>query len=303
MIHYLVFEHHAGPMRQFLDGWAPRLAQHLKIVPYERLLAGQERLPQERGTTIFTNLATVARLDPEPRKMLCDLHDRIVAMHGPARVLNDPGRSLRRFELLRRLHDVGLNSFNVYRASDREARPRLPAFIRHEVRNPFDRPEIARDPQQYAALLHGTRWQSGTLRDFMSVEFCETADARSIYRKYGAFVVGDQIIPRHIFFSRSWHVRGADLTGPEFTAEELEYLQGNPHAYILREVARTAGVGYGRIDYGLLDGCPQVWEINFHAGLVTNTPAAMAGRGEVLAKFVSMFSDAMLAIDAEAPLP
>jgi hypothetical protein len=303
MIHYLVFENNAGPMRQFLDGWAPRLAQHLKIVPYERLLAGQERLPQEQGTTIFSNLGTVARLEPEHRNILCDLHDRLAEMHGPARVLNDPARSLRRFELLRRLYDVGLNAFNVHRASDRDVRPRPPAFIRHEGRNPFDRPEIARNPQQYMALLHGTRWQSGTLRDVMSIEFCDTADARGIYRKYGAFVVGDRIVPRHIFFSRSWHIRVADLTGPEFAAEELEYLQSNPHADTLREVARTAGVGYGRIDYGLLDGRPQVWEINFNPGLVTNTPAAMAGRGDVLAKFVETFTDAMLAIDAEAPVP
>jgi hypothetical protein len=302
MIHYLVLERTVGRMRQFLDGWAPRLAQHLEIVSYEALLAGQD-LPREHGTFIFSDLWRVVRLDPDDRKVLCDLHDRLAGMHGPAKVLNDPARSLRRFELLRRLYDVGLNSFNVYRASDREARPRLPAFIRHEDINPFVRPEIARDAQQYAALLHGTRWQSGTLHRFMSVEFCDTADSRGIYRKYGAFVVGDRIIPRHIFFSRSWHIRVADLTGPEFAAEELDYLRSNPHADTLLEVARTAGIGYGRIDYGLLDGRPQIWEINFNPFLITNTPAAMAGRGEVLAKFVEAFTDAMLAIDAEAPVP
>jgi hypothetical protein len=300
MIHFLVFERTVRRMRQFLEGWAPHLAQHLEIVPYETLLAGRG-LPRERGTFIFSDIWRVARLAPEARKVLCDLHDRLAETQGPAKVLNDPARSLCRFDLLRRLHEAGFNSFNAYRASDM-AIPRLPAFIRHEDLNPFDRPEIARNAQQYTALLHGTRWQSGTLRDYMSVEFCDTADSRGIYRKYGAFVVGDRIVPRHIFFSRSWHIRVADLTGPECTAEELEYLLVNPHADTLLEVARTAGIRYGRIDYGLLDGRPQIWEINFNPFLITNTPAAMAGRGEVLSIFVAMFTDAMLAIDAEAPV-
>jgi hypothetical protein len=300
MIHYLVFERNAGSMRRFLDGWAPRLAHHLRIVPYERLLDGQERLPQERGTTIFTNLGTVARLDPEHRKILCDLHDRLAGMHGQTRVLNDPGRSLRRFELLRQLHDTGLNSFNVYRTSDTDVRPRLPAFIRHEVRNPFNQPEIARDPQQYMALLHGTRWQSGTLRDFMSVEFCDTADARGIYRKYGAFVVGDRIVPRHIFFSRNWHQRVADLIDSPYLAEELAYIDTNPHEKILLESARAAGISYGRIDYGLLAGRPQVWEINTNASFVSSPQAVIRERRPALEKFVAMYADAMAALDREA---
>jgi hypothetical protein len=299
MIHYLVFDHYAHAMGQFLEGWAPELARHLRIVSYDKLLGGQELLPEERSTVIFTNLGSVARLEPEQRDAVCTLHDRLAEQHGAARVLNNPARSLRRFELLRRLHDAGLNAFNVHRTSDMSARLRLPAFIRSENRNPFERPEIARNAQQYTGLLHGTRWQSGTLGDFMSVEFCETADAHGIYRKYGAFVVGDRIVPRHIFFSRSWYVRIANLTGPEFTAEELEYLQANPHADALREVTRIAGVGYGRIDYGLLDGRPQVWEINFNPGLITNTAAAMDGREKVLATFVETFTDAMLAIDAQ----
>ena len=32
----------------------------------------------------------------------------------------------------------------------------------------------------------------------------------------------------------------------------------------LRRVFAVAGVDYGRVDYGVLDGVPQVWEINLN---------------------------------------
>ena len=44
--------------------------------------------------------------------------------------------------------------------------------------------------------------------------------------------------------------------------EEIEYLQSNPHAKWLRESLASAKISYGRIDYGLRDSKPQVWEIN-----------------------------------------
>jgi hypothetical protein len=75
-------------------------------------------------------------------------------------------------------------------------------------------------------------------------------------------VVGERTVPRHLFFSRNWQVKQADLVSPGQIAEELAYIEENPYAELLREVCRIARIGYGRIDYALLDGRPQIWEIN-----------------------------------------
>ncbi|HEY6904140.1 MAG TPA: hypothetical protein VI216_07510, partial [Candidatus Acidoferrales bacterium] len=54
---------------------------------------------------------------------------------------------------------------------------------------------------------------------------------------------------------------------------ELEYVQSNPHAEWLRETFALANIRYGRIDYGLLDGKPQVWEINTNPTIVRRPEA------------------------------
>jgi hypothetical protein len=99
-------------------------------------------------------------------------------------------------------------------------------------------------------------------------EFADTAKGDGIYRKFAAFRVGDRIIPRHIFFSRDWMVKGNDLSDPELLAEERLYLQDNPHVDQLRTVFDTARVRWGRIDYGVDGDQIRVWEINTNPNVV-----------------------------------
>ncbi len=102
------------------------------------------------------------------------------------------------------------------------------------------------------------------LRDLIIVEFCNTADGIGMFRKYSAFIVGDRILPHTLMHSENWitksHGRVIDATTAR---EELEYVQKNPHAKWLEETFALARIRYGRIDYGLLDGKPQVWEIKY----------------------------------------
>jgi hypothetical protein len=299
MIHYLVTERHTEPMRLFLQSWGASLAARLRIITYEALLAGAERLPERGGSYIFTNLGSISRMSPQARSAICDLHDRLVRTHGADKVLNDPARSLRRYDLLRHLHERGINAFNAYPATEPAVRARLPAFLRYESLSIFDQPVLARDPEQYEAQLRGIKWRCGSLAGFIAIEFCDTVDSTGLYRKYGAFVVGDRIVPRHIFFSRNWHIKFADLAEPTMIEEELAYLHGNPHADALLECARLAGISYGRIDYGLLDRRPQIWEINTNAGLASSPQASAPARRPALLRFVTMFADALEDVDSK----
>ena len=103
-------------------------------------------------------------------------------------------------------------------------------------------------------------------------EFCHTADEHGVYRKYAAFIVGDAIVPRHLFFRRDWQVKRNQLTDDAFLDEERKYMETNPHERRLREIFAAAQISYGRVDYALLDGEIQVWEIN------TNPVIAFPGR-------------------------
>ena len=150
MIHYFVTEQQTNSMQAFLQSWGQRLAHRITVVTYEALLAGRGGLPERGGAYIFTNLGQVNAMDPPARKTICDLHDRLVETRGAAKVLNDPARSLRRYAMLRRLHEHGINSFNAYRTSDPTVRPRFPVLVRHEMRSLYEQPALAHSPDQYA---------------------------------------------------------------------------------------------------------------------------------------------------------
>jgi hypothetical protein len=135
--------------------------------------------------------------------------------------------------------------------------------------------------------------------DLIAIEFCDTADAGGVFRKYAAFVVGERIVPRHIFFGRNWMVKQPELAEPEMIAEELAFVNGNSHADVLLECARAACMSYGRIDYGLREGRPQIWEINSNADIVSRPGAEIPARRPVHARFVAMFAEALCALDTK----
>lgn len=234
-------------MVEFVQGWGRALAGQVLVRPYEEVLGGAD-LP-EGATAIFSDLD---RLTPQQRAALAPLHAR------QARALNDPTRSLLRYELLRTLHARGINRFNAWRAG--EAPERYPVFVRPDSGFLKAAPPLV--------------WAAGEPpAGHLAVEYCNTADRNGVFRKYGAYVVGERIVPRHLFFSRDWLVKSPDLAGPAEIEEELAYVSANPHAAQLLGICRLARISWGRIDYALLEGRVQVWEIN------TNPLFAFAGEG------------------------
>jgi hypothetical protein len=299
MIYYFVSGRNVVAMQSFLATWGSTLADRIRIVTYEDLLNNRERVPEQGGSYIFTNLGSVRRMSIRERGMLFDLHGRLVRNCGAAKVLNDPRLSLSRFDMLRTLHERGINTFNAYRLSEAVTPKRFPVFLRAEAGTLYDTPPFIRDIRTYEAVVRSIERRQGSTAGAIAIEFCDTADSSKIYRKYGAFVVGDSIVPRHIFFSRNWLVKVVDLTAPEMIAEEAAYLATNPHADALLECARLAHISYGRIDYGVIDGRPQFWEINTNADITTSPQASIPSRWPATLRFVATFVDAMTAFDSE----
>lgn len=260
----------------FVQGWGKALAGRVTVGVYDGLLAGGE-LPQG-GAYVFSDLD---RLTPQERSVLAPVHERLAREAGPARVLYDPTRSLLRYELLRELHSRGINRFKV--VGPGESPSRYPVFLRPAAGFLNVAPE----------LLHAG---GSPVPGEIAVEFCDTADTEGIYRKYGAFVVGERIVPRHLFFSRRWMVKTEDLLEERFLAEELEYLAANPHAAALQEVCRLAHLRWGRIDYSLLDGQVQVWEINTNPIFASPGPAKASPRDAVHRLAAKNLVDALLAL-------
>jgi hypothetical protein len=160
---------------------------------------------------------------------------------------------------------------------------------------------------QLVRALVATVVRGHRLRDLLIIEVCDTADPSGVYRVYSAAVVGDRIIPKTLIHNRNWVTKWKGrLLDADKAREQLEYVEGNPHATWLKETFALAGIGYGRIDYGVKEGVPQVWEINTNPTLVrrTGTPSTMsAEQWNVLAPvqeaFMRRFEAAFEAIDTD----
>lgn len=290
MIFYLTAARQAGAMAYFLRTAGKALAGRIRVVPYEEIFAPGAELRLPRGLYLFTGLdiGLGPRSPPSPmRQAAAALHARLVELHGPDKVLNHPETSLRRYELLRALHTRGINRFNAYPPGERPQR--YPVFLRYGPGTTHDEPTLIYSQAGYEAAL--ALEPQG--HDRLAIEFCDTADENEVYRKYGAFVIGGEVVPRHLFFSRLWFVKSADLVAAEQVREELAYLEANPHAEALREACRIAQIGYGRVDYALLDGKPQIWEINHTPTLASPPPGEIDLRQAVHRRFAELLAAAL----------
>lgn len=128
------------------------------------------------------------------------------------------------------------------------------------------------------------------------MEYRDVRDAAGIVHKYSAFRVGDRIIPKHIFFSRDWCVKKAELVGQELVELEQRYISSNPHESELRQIFELARVDYGRIDYSLAAERIIVWEINTNPTIFTEAASRDRARAETHRWFAREFNDALLAL-------
>jgi hypothetical protein len=270
MIFYLVTAKGRNAMEHYVSSWGPVSESRIRFLFYDDLPGIRSLTP---GTYIFSDLE---RLSPAGLKSVCQAWDALSAAGSRVRLLNDPSRVLCRYDLLRKLFDEGKNSFNVIRASGSLESPHYPVFVREENEHTGSLTPLIHSQRELVSGLRTLRLQGYPLRDLLVVEFCDTSGGAGVFRKYSAFIVGGEIIPRHVIFSCHWEVKKPDLVDPHLAGEQEEYLNVNPHKSWLKETFKLSGIEYGRIDYSLLGDMPQVWEINTNPTVRKLTPRLTA---------------------------
>jgi hypothetical protein len=237
------------------------IAGHIEPRLYEENGIGTVRMTG--GPQIF---AALDQLTPVQRELVARLWDAHAAAAPRACRLNDPRRALLRFELLHRLWQEGLNSFRVYPVDEADAVTRFPVFVRHRYRHNGPSTRLVHNHDELRRVVTALRIRGRRLGDHMIVEYCNVSGPDGLFRKYAAFRVGAHIIPSHTFAARKWTVKSQGNEPTEASVQEgLQYQRDNPHAAWLARVFDLAGIDYGRIDYGVANGVPQVWEINLNA--------------------------------------
>jgi hypothetical protein len=192
------------------------------------------------------------------------LHGRLRDEEG-FRFLNHPEASLRRLTLLSELHRAGYNEFRAIPAHGDLASLRYPVFLRAERRHDGTLSPLLDSPRQVESAIGRAVLRGHRAQDLIVVEFCPTSGESGEYRKLSAFAVGERVVPRSVFYGPDWMLKShTGLLTAESVSDELDYVQRSPDEARLREIFAFAGVGYGRIDYGVKDGAVQTWEINLN---------------------------------------
>ena len=288
-------------IEEYLAQHGSPLRSRLRILTYDEIAARQQ-VPL--GTYVFVAIDQLSPTEKRIARICCDC---LRQADPQITILNRPSEVLLRVPLLRVCFERNRNRFRVYRAAEFLRCRHFPVFLRRDSDHLgnvsgllYTRAELARTVAE--KVLRGFR-----LRDLIVVEYCDTIDIAGVFRKYSAFIVGNTILPHTVTHNRDWITKShGRLIDADTVREELDYLSTDPHADWLRETFALARINYGRIDYGLLNGCPQVWEINTnptiarHGGADPLTDEQKQLRAVVRQHFHPRFQAAWEAIDSTA---
>lgn len=259
MIFYVSREDYTQPVKGLLAGLGQQ--RHLvKSISYEQLFY-EGSAPV--GHYVFTDFDRLSSYELESAFCIA----AALKKHAPdAQIYNHPNKVLERYPLLKKLYSDGLNTFDIARYDAGERPRKYPVFIRLEDDCQGPDSQIINDDKAFDLALQQLLEEGKTPKRRIIVEFCAELDRDGFYRKYGAFNIGGKIIPQHILRSQGWNVKRAGLQSDEaFAAEELSYARDNPHSPELQKIFSIAGIDFGRIDYGLVNGSIQTYEINTNA--------------------------------------
>lgn len=222
------------------------------------------RLPA--ATYVFVG---IDRLDAAERRLAGQFYRHINAAGAGFRAFNDPAQALGRFRLLRALHEAGINRFNAFLAADGDRPSRFPVFVR---RNTMSTPPLTGLIPDRAALdteLDRLITAGEPPEDLLIIEYCAEQWRPGLFRRLAMLRLDDRLVPRAVLVNDSWMVkRPNDIAlSAEENAWDRAQILDNPYAETLRRAFDLAHIDYGRADFSLVDGQPQIYEINFNPDL------------------------------------
>jgi len=303
VIHFVVTEKGSFSIRGYLADEGSALAGRMRVVQYDEL-AHMRRLAL--GTWVFTELD---QLDAPRRELATLVAQRLGDRGSGARILNDPRQVRLRTDLLRAAHDAGVNEHRAWPATDVVLDSvRYPVFVRFANQHIGNLTPLLDSPRSLTDGLASLATEGVRRNELLVVEFADTKDEHGIYRKYSAYNVGGRIIAKALEQSRDWMVKWERRVFDDQRAdEELAYCATNPHEEWIREMFRLARIDYGRVDYGVLHGRPQLWEINTNPTIGRGPNRNKVRKPEVIeykkmiaaarATFYARFLDAWSSID------
>ena len=223
---------------------------------------------------------------------------RILKAAG-CRVMNDPARVLSRLGLLRRLNAEGVNSFNAWPASEASAVDRFPAFIRTISAHRGNLTDTLPDKATLVAELDRLVDSGLPLSDLMISEYRAAPVRDDVFQKLSIYRIGDRLFQGPSVHERHWSAKYGEhgLGGAETYAKDLRSIQENPHRHILLKAFNLASIDYGRADFGIVNGQPEIYEINTNPSMDMAREHPFEDRVRAIDITKNLYNDAMREVD------
>ncbi len=228
-----------------------------------------------------------------------------------ARVLNDPARALQRLALLRRLHRDGVNSFTAWPAGEAAGVDRFPVFVRTIAAHRGNLTALLHDGAALAEAIEQLVRRGHPLADLMVAEYRAEPIRDDVFRKLSIYRLGDRMVAAPSVHERNWTAKEGEegVAGEVGYAEDLEIVRTNPHAHAVRRAFEAARIEYGRADFGIVAGRPEIYEINTNPMMLTPGVPKSPLRAEALQLSQAAYCAALLELDSKGgsrisvPLP
>ncbi|WP_162917062.1 hypothetical protein [Dongia deserti] len=258
---------------------------------YDRLFRSR-RVP--RGTWVFTDFDRLGAWELE----LAARAYRSLKAAGLT-VLNDPAIVCQRFTLLRRLREQGFNRFAVWSVDAGEWPDRYPVFLRAQSAHRGSFSGLLGDRAALEAAIAERIGRGVPRRELMVVEYCAEAVREGLFRKLASYRVGAVMVPALCVHQSSWVAKDGEMgiAGQDLYDDEYRIVAEDRHCAEIRPAFEIGEIEFGRADFGMVDGRPQVYEINTNPtiGILEKHPFAVRIKADRL--FQEKFAAALRRID------
>lgn len=231
-------------------------APDVRLWSYDRIFATHS-LP--RATWVFTDMDRLGFWELE----LAASAYRVLAA-ASVKCLNDPARACQRASLLRRLRGSGFNRFGVWRVADEEWPDAWPVFLRTDSAHRGPLGDLLHDRASLETAIDRAIEAGHPSRELLIVEYCAQPIREGLFHKRAVFRVGETMVPTLGVFDEQWSAKRGKLgvAGLALYEQEFAELRENRFGEPLRSAFAIGEIEYGRADFALVDGAPQVYEIN-----------------------------------------
>ena len=253
-----------------------------------------------RATYVFADIDRLGFWDLE-----LAAHVYLEMERSGLRVLNNPARVKTRYALLRALHRAGLNDFNIYRADEVNWSIRFPVFLRRIQLHDGPLTDLLNSARELENALAAAVNGGTPIENLVVIEFAAEPVRPALYRKLGAYRIGDRIVPTISAHDTVWLTKFGQLgiAGETLYCDELTLVQTNPFAEHLTKAFEIAGIEYGRADFGIYKGRIQIYEINTNPMINEPTLHPSAARRESTRFCWEKYLEALRALDTDGGRP